>query len=79
VVYTIVNTASGTFNALYPALIISLANSAPHFKHLTSISSARLIKLFTYFSNPLFLLADEGHPRLLFFMLVLSLEVALSP
>lgn len=63
-------TTSGTLNSLYPALIIALANSAPHFKDLTVIASTRLIQLFKSFSNPLFLLADEGHPRLLFFMYV---------
>jgi hypothetical protein len=56
---------------LYPALIIALANAAPYFKNLTVTSSTRLLQLFTSFSNPLFLLADEGHPRLLFFMRVL--------
>ncbi|KAJ7109144.1 high-temperature-induced dauer-formation protein-domain-containing protein [Mycena epipterygia] len=68
-VYAIVATTSGTLNSLYPALVIALSNSAPYFKNLTVTASARLIQLFTSFSNPLFLLADEGHPRLLFFML----------
>jgi hypothetical protein len=27
-----------------------------------------LLQLFSSFANPKFLLADEGHPRLLFFM-----------
>ncbi|KAJ7285605.1 high-temperature-induced dauer-formation protein-domain-containing protein [Mycena rebaudengoi] len=68
-VYAIVATTSGALTSLYPALIIALSNSAPYFKSLTVTASARLIQLFTSFSNPLFLLADEGHPRLLFFML----------
>jgi len=68
-VYAIVATTSGQLNSLYPALVIALSNSAPYLKNLTVIASARLIQLFTSFSNPLFLLADEGHPRLLFFML----------
>lgn len=67
-VYAIVATTSGALNSLYPALVIALSNSAPYFKNLTVTASARLIQLFTSFSNPLFLLADEGHPRLLFFM-----------
>lgn len=69
-IYAIVATTSGTLNSIYPALIIALTNCAPHFKNLSVTSSARLIQLFTSFSNPLFLLADEGHPRLLFFMYV---------
>ena len=63
-----VATTSGALNSLYPALIIALSNSAPYFKNLGVTASTRLIQLFTAFSNPSFLLADEGHPRLLFFM-----------
>lgn len=69
-VYSIVATTSGALNSLYPALIIALSNSAPYFKHLSVTTSTRLVQLFKSFSNPLFLLADEGHPRLLFFMSV---------
>ncbi|KZT65447.1 hypothetical protein DAEQUDRAFT_752564 [Daedalea quercina L-15889] len=68
-IYNMVATTSGALNSLYPALIIALSNSAPYFKNLTVTASTRLIQLFTAFSNPSFLLADEGHPRLLFFML----------
>ncbi|RXW24176.1 hypothetical protein EST38_g1654 [Candolleomyces aberdarensis] len=68
-IYSIVATTSGTLNSLYPALIIALSNSAPYFKNLSVTASARLVQLFTSFANPVFLLADEGHPRLLFFML----------
>ncbi|KAF9066874.1 high-temperature-induced dauer-formation protein-domain-containing protein [Rhodocollybia butyracea] len=62
-------TTSGQLNSLYPALIIALSNCAPYFKNLSITSSTRLVQLFTSFSNPTFLLSDEGHPRLLFFML----------
>ncbi|KAL0567514.1 hypothetical protein V5O48_014482 [Marasmius crinis-equi] len=68
-VYSIVATTSGALNSLYPALIIALSNCAPYFKNLGVTSSTRLVQLFTSFSNPSFLLSDEGHPRLLFFML----------
>ncbi|KAG2146949.1 high-temperature-induced dauer-formation protein-domain-containing protein [Suillus bovinus] len=54
---------------LYPALIIALANAAPYFKNLSVVASNRLLQLFTSFSNPLFLLSDESHPRLSFLML----------
>jgi hypothetical protein len=53
---------------MYPALIIALSNSAPYFKSLNVNSATRLLQLFNSFANPKFLLADEGHPRLLFFM-----------
>ncbi|KAJ8481660.1 hypothetical protein ONZ45_g15231 [Pleurotus djamor] len=68
-VYATVATTSGSLNSLYPSLIIALSNSAPYFKGLNVTSSARLVQLVSSFANPLFLLADEGHPRLLFFML----------
>ncbi|EIW85271.1 hypothetical protein CONPUDRAFT_118003 [Coniophora puteana RWD-64-598 SS2] len=68
-IYSIVATTSGTLNSLYPALIISLSNAAPYFKNLSVISSTRLMQLFASFSNPHFLLSDESHPRLLFFLL----------
>ncbi|KIY67699.1 hypothetical protein CYLTODRAFT_396572 [Cylindrobasidium torrendii FP15055 ss-10] len=68
-IYSIVATTSGSLNALYPALVITLSNLAPYFQKLSVTSSTRLIQLITSFSNPMFLLSDEGHPRLLFFML----------
>jgi len=38
-------------------------------KNLTVKASNRMVQLFCAFSNPIFLLADDGHPRLVFFML----------
>jgi hypothetical protein len=64
-----VATTSGTLTSLYPALIITLSNISPHLTHLTITSSARLTSLLTSFSSPLFLLADESHPRLVYFIL----------
>ncbi|KAF7304736.1 hypothetical protein MKEN_01187700 [Mycena kentingensis (nom. inval.)] len=77
-VYSIVATTSGQLNSLYPALIIALSNAAPYFTNLTVTASTRLVQLFTSFSNPLFLLSDEGHPRLLFFMLEIFNAVILN-
>ncbi|KAF5370556.1 hypothetical protein D9758_001832 [Tetrapyrgos nigripes] len=68
-IYSVVATTSGALTLLYPALIIALSNVAPYFKNLSVTSSTRLVQLLTSFSNPLFLLSDEGHPRLLYFML----------
>ncbi len=67
-VYHIIATTSGSLNSMYPALIIALSNSAPYFKCLNVNSATRLLQLFNSFATPKFLLADEGHPRLLFFM-----------
>ncbi|KAG2364450.1 high-temperature-induced dauer-formation protein-domain-containing protein [Suillus spraguei] len=68
-IYSIIATTSGSLNSIYPALIIALTNAAPYFKNLSVVASNRLLQLFTSFSNPLFLLSDESHPRLLFLML----------
>lgn len=68
IVYSMIATTSGSLNPLYPALVIALSNASPYFKKLSVTASTRLTQLFTSFSNPLFLLSDEGHPRLLFFM-----------
>jgi hypothetical protein len=67
-IYSIIATTSGSLNSIYPALIIALANAAPYFKNMSVVASNRLLQLFTSFSNPLFLLSDESHPRLLFLM-----------
>ncbi|KAN0141309.1 High-temperature-induced dauer-formation domain containing protein [Lactarius tabidus] len=68
-VYLIIATTSGSLSAMYPALVIALSNSAPYFKSLNVNSATRLLQLLGSFATPTFLLADEGHPRLLFFML----------
>ncbi|EIN03674.1 hypothetical protein PUNSTDRAFT_47999 [Punctularia strigosozonata HHB-11173 SS5] len=68
-IYAIVATTSGALNSIYPALIIALSNAAPYFKGLSVTASTRLVQLFNAFANPTFLLSDEGHPRLLYFML----------
>jgi hypothetical protein len=68
-IYAMVATTGGTLSSLYPALIISISNCAPYFKNLSVKASTRLVQLFQAFSSPPFLLADEGHPRLVFFLL----------
>ncbi|KAG8763476.1 hypothetical protein FRC11_003165 [Ceratobasidium sp. 423] len=68
-IYSIVATTSGQLTSLYPALIITLSNVSPHLTQLTITASSRLISLLTAFSSPLFLLADESHPRLVYFIL----------
>ncbi|CAE6483497.1 unnamed protein product [Rhizoctonia solani] len=68
-IYSIVASTSGQLTSLYPALIITLSNVSPHLTQLTITASARLISLLTAFSSPLFLLADESHPRLVYFIL----------
>lgn len=66
-VYSIATTPG--LNPLFPALTISIANVAPYLRHLGVQASTRLLQLFKAFSAPNFLLADEGHPRLVYYLL----------
>ncbi|CCA69579.1 hypothetical protein PIIN_03518 [Serendipita indica DSM 11827] len=59
----------GQFSSAYPALVISIANCAPCFKNLSTNASNKLVQLITAFSDPRMLLAEEGNPRLVYFML----------
>lgn len=54
---------------VHPVILITLANCAPFFVALTIPSSTRLSLLLAQVSNAAFLLADEGHPRSLYFLL----------
>lgn len=68
-IYTLVVTSPASFSTLYPALVISLANAGPQIKHLSQGAATKLLQLLSIFANPAFLLADESHPRLVFFTL----------
>ncbi|PWN44242.1 hypothetical protein IE81DRAFT_287679 [Ceraceosorus guamensis] len=67
--YSLMATTKGSLSTLYAPLVISLANTAPAWTNITVLSSQRLVGLLSSFSAPSFLLADESHPRLVFFLL----------
>lgn len=62
-------TSPTSFSTLYPALVIALANAGPWIKHLSQGAATKLLQLLALFANPPFVLADESHPRLVFFTL----------
>jgi hypothetical protein len=66
-IYSIATTPG--LNPLFPALTITIANVAPHLHHIGVQAATRLLQLFKAFSSPNFLLADEGHPRLVYYLL----------
>lgn len=66
-IYSIATTPG--LNSLFPALTISIANAAPHLRNLGVQASTRLLQLFKAFSAPHFLLADDSHPRLVYYLL----------
>jgi hypothetical protein len=72
-IYSITTTPG--LNSLFPALTITITNLAPYLKDLNVQASTRLVQLFSAFSNPAFLLKDEGHPRLVNYMYVLVPQI----
>jgi hypothetical protein len=66
-IYSIATTPG--LNPLFPALTISISNISPHLRNIGVQASTRLMQLFKAFSTPSFLLADEGHPRLVYYLL----------
>ncbi|KAK4683945.1 hypothetical protein P7C73_g6263, partial [Tremellales sp. Uapishka_1] len=66
-IYSIATTPG--LNPLFPALTISITNIAPYLKNIGVQASTRLLQLFKAFSAPNFLLADDGHPRLVYYLL----------
>lgn len=66
-VYSIATTPG--LNPLFPALTITIVNIAPYVQNIGVQASTRLLQLFKRFSAPNFLLADEGHPRLVYYLL----------
>ncbi|RXK36807.1 hypothetical protein M231_05891 [Tremella mesenterica] len=66
-IYSIATTPG--LNPLFPALTISISNVAPFLTRIGVQASTRLMQLFKAFSAPNFLLADEGHPRLVYYLL----------
>ena len=66
-IYSIATTPG--LNPLFPALTISISNIYPHLRNIGVQASTRLMQLLKAFSAPSFLLADEGHPRLVYYLL----------
>jgi High-temperature-induced dauer-formation protein len=49
-----------------------MANIAPYLKNLSIASSSKLIQMASSFADPRLLFAEEGNPRLVYFMSVPS-------
>ena len=67
-VYSIVCTPALQAN-VYSSGLMSLTNMSPFIKHLSQISSIKLLSMYKAFSSPFFLLADDSNPRYLFWIL----------
>ncbi|KAJ9475583.1 hypothetical protein PHBOTO_005662 [Pseudozyma hubeiensis] len=68
-VYILIASTKGALSTLYAPLVISLSNTAPFWRNIGITSSTKLIHLLRSFSQPGWLLAEEGNPRLLFYVL----------
>ncbi|KAK0559002.1 hypothetical protein OC844_004724 [Tilletia horrida] len=68
-IYSLIATTKGSLSSLYPPLVISLTNTAPYWRNMTVTSATRLSQLLRSFSSAAYLLADEGNPRNLFYLL----------
>ena len=64
-IYSLITTSQGKLSAIYPALLAVINNVAPYVEHVSSVSSSRLIQLFSSMSSPSFLLANETNHTLL--------------
>ncbi|CAG8738664.1 13751_t:CDS:10, partial [Cetraspora pellucida] len=69
IVSELTSTTRGTLHPLYPAFVLTITNVSPYLKNLSVTSSVKLVQLFSSFSSPGFLLADEGNHRLVGYML----------
>lgn len=68
-VYVLIATSKSRLSSLYAPLLISLSNTAPAWKSLSITASTKVVHLLRSFSQPAFLLSDERHPSLLFYVL----------
>lgn len=64
-IYTLITTSQGKLNAIYPALLAVINNIAPSLEGLGSVSSSKLLQLFSSMSSPSFLLANDSNHNLL--------------
>ncbi|KAL4917973.1 high-temperature-induced dauer-formation protein-domain-containing protein [Aspergillus aurantiobrunneus] len=64
-IHTLITTSKGKLNAVYPALLAVINNTAPYVEHLTAQTCSKVLQLFTSMSAPSFLLANETNHALL--------------
>ncbi|KAL8749124.1 MAG: hypothetical protein Q9199_007884 [Rusavskia elegans] len=64
-IHSLITTSKGKLDAIYPALLATINNTAPYLQNLSAPSSSKLIQLFASMSAPSFLLANETNYALL--------------
>ncbi|KAL8840775.1 MAG: hypothetical protein Q9176_003621 [Flavoplaca citrina] len=64
-IHSLITNSKGKLDAIYPALLATINNTAPYLQNLSPLSSSKLIQLFASMSAPSFLLANETNYALL--------------
>ncbi|KAL8665760.1 MAG: hypothetical protein Q9168_007638, partial [Polycauliona sp. 1 TL-2023] len=64
-IHSLITTSKGKLDAIYPALLATINNTAPYLQDLSPPSSSKLVQLFASMSAPSFLLANETNYGLL--------------
>ena len=69
-IHTLITSTGKTMVAtLHENFLISLSNISPYVKSLTVVTVNKYISLFTSFSNPAFMLANETNHKMIFYIL----------
>ncbi|KAI8878046.1 hypothetical protein K501DRAFT_259354 [Backusella circina FSU 941] len=58
-IFSLIVSSKGILSSLYPTMIKILTNLSPFVKNLSPVTSSKLLALFSSFSTPAYLLADE--------------------
>lgn len=66
-IYTLVF-SSQSLIAVCPSFILLISNCSSYIKGLSLVTSTKLLQLFLAFSAPAFILAEEGNPRLVYYL-----------
>ena len=64
--------SSQALSAIYPSFVLLISNSSPYVKGVSVVAATKLLQLFLAFSAPAFILAEEGNPRLVYYLRVLQ-------
>lgn len=68
-IHTLVTSTKGRLESIYPALLAIVNNISPYVQELQRATAMKLLDLFTSFSSPAFLLANESNHTLLLSLL----------
>jgi hypothetical protein len=68
-IFSLIASSRGTLSTIYPELVKTITNISPYLKNLSSLTSTKLLSLFSSMAAPGFLLADESNHFLIEYLL----------